>query len=189
MNDQLEVAILLVAPMLLGVLALAPWLITLLYSSEFLPAYGVLRWQMLGDVLKVASWPLGYVILANNAGGLFLVTELMIQAVFIGSLYLLLPALGLEAAGVSFALQYVFYVVLVAAVVRARYGVRVGRRGVVYSVALLVAAVTVFALASWNEWVGGSLGVVLAAASGAYALTHVARHVPKLRKFVPKRWR
>ena len=65
-NDQLEVALLLVAPLVLAVVALAPWMLTLLYSADFQVAADILRWQILGDVLKVASWALGFIILASR---------------------------------------------------------------------------------------------------------------------------
>lgn len=39
------------------------------------PAVEVLRWQVLDDVLKVASWPLGFVILAAGDGNIFFWSE------------------------------------------------------------------------------------------------------------------
>ncbi len=74
-NEQTEVALLLAGPVFLAMLGLAPWVIQLLYSSRFRPAVDVLRWQMLGDVLKVASWPLGFIILAAGDGRTFMLTE------------------------------------------------------------------------------------------------------------------
>ena len=42
-NEQAEVAILLAGPVLLAMMALAPWVIRLLYSEEFIPSISVLR--------------------------------------------------------------------------------------------------------------------------------------------------
>ena len=67
-NEQTEIALLLSAPVFIAMMALAPWVVHLLYSAAFAPAVEVLRWQILGDVLKVVSWPLGFVILAAGDG-------------------------------------------------------------------------------------------------------------------------
>jgi PST family polysaccharide transporter len=77
-NEQTEIALLLSAPIFIGMIGLAPWVIQVLYSSSFAPAAEVLRWQVLGDVLKVASWPLGFIILAQGDGKTFFWVETLI---------------------------------------------------------------------------------------------------------------
>ena len=67
-NQQTEVALLLATPVLLAMLALSPWVMRLLYTAEFAEGAMVLRWQVLGDFLKIASWPLGFILLAAGAG-------------------------------------------------------------------------------------------------------------------------
>ena len=68
-NEQTEVALLLAGPVLVVMLGLAPWVIELLYSSQFAEAANVLRWQVLGDILKVALglWALSFWRLAMAA--------------------------------------------------------------------------------------------------------------------------
>ena len=61
-NEQTEMALLLAGPVLLAMITFAPWVIHLLYAASFTPAAEVLRWQVLGDILKVASWPMGFVL-------------------------------------------------------------------------------------------------------------------------------
>ncbi len=85
-NEQVEVALLLCAPVVLAMLAFSPWIIRLLYSSDFGPAVEVLRWQLLGDVLKVISWPLGFMQQARGAGKTFLATETFAAALPLQSL-------------------------------------------------------------------------------------------------------
>lgn len=172
-NDQLEVALLLVAPLVLSVVALAPWMLTLLYSADFQMAAGILRWQVLGDVLKVASWALGFIILAHGDGKVFLFAELTTHATFIAALYLLLPALGLQAAGVAFWLQYVYYFPLVWWITRQRYGFRLRASGWLYLGGLFAVAALVSASSRWTEWAAGGVGVVLAMGAGVMALQHI----------------
>lgn len=112
-NEQTEIAILLAGPVLLAMLTLAPWILTLLYSEEFKPAASVLRWQILGDVLKVISWPLGFIILASGDGRLFMLTESIAMAVFVLVTWICLPLFGIEASGIGFFLMYLVYLSVV----------------------------------------------------------------------------
>lgn len=172
-NDQLEVALLLIAPLLLAVIALAPWLLTLLYSADFQTAAGILRWQVLGDVLKVASWATAFLILAAGDGKLYLFTELTTHAVFVGAVYLLLPLMGLESAGFAFWAQYAYYFPLVWWIAWKRYGFRMRAYGWLYLGGLFAAASLVSASARWSEWAAGAVGVILVIMAGGLALRSI----------------
>ena len=76
-NHQTEIALLLAGPVFLAMMALAPWVIRLLYTASFLPAVEVLRWQILSDVLKIAAWCLGFLFLALGDGKTFLWTKFL----------------------------------------------------------------------------------------------------------------
>jgi len=107
-NEQTEIALLLSAPIFIAMLGLAPWIIHLLYSAEFVTAVEILRWQILGDVLKVASWPLGYVIVAAGAGRTFFWTETTTMLLMGGMIAGLAPSMGLQITGISFLAAYVY---------------------------------------------------------------------------------
>ena len=106
-NEQSEVALLLAGPVFVVMLGLAPWIIELLYSDQFGGAVTVLRWQVLGDILKVASWPMGFIILATGDGRTFMLTESLSIAAFVGLTWVGLPRIGIEAAGIAFVGMYV----------------------------------------------------------------------------------
>jgi len=182
-NDQLEVALLLVAPFVLAVVALAPWALTLLYSADFQVASGILRWQILGDVLKVASWATAFLMLAASDGKLYLFTELTTHAIYLGGLYLLLPVFGLEAAGLAFWAQYVYYFPLVWWIAHRRYGFRMRASGWLYLGGLFAAAALVSLSSQWSEWAAGGVGVLFSAGAGALALRHIHAQTGAL-----KRW-
>lgn len=112
-NEQTEVALLLSAPVFIAMLGLAPWVINLLYSPAFAPAVEVLRWQILGDVLKVASWPLGFVIVAAGKGKTFFWTQTTSLTLMGGMIAVLAPHLGLPSAGISYLAAYVYLTPLV----------------------------------------------------------------------------
>lgn len=106
-NEQSEVALLMAGPVLMVILALAPWVIWLLYSAEFAEAAVLLRWQILGDMLKVVGWPLGFIVLASGHGKTFMFTQSLQMGVFTCLVWFGLPLMGVEATGPAFAAMYV----------------------------------------------------------------------------------
>lgn len=178
-NEQTEVAILLAGPVLLAMLAMAPWVIQLLYSEEFLPAINVLRWQILGDVLKVVSWPLGFIILASGNGRTFMLTESFAMVVFVAITAIMLPIIGVQATGVSFLAMYVFYLPLVYWLAKRRTGfswISTIKRDFVV---LTLCAVVVALLGVWNVWLGLIIGLIITAIMGGLALVRLA-HMAEL---------
>lgn len=174
-NEQTEVTLLLAGPVLLGMLALLPWVISVLYSEEFAPAADILRWQILGDVLKVISWPLGFIILAAGAGRTFMLSETAAMAVFVSGTWLTLPWLGIQATGVSFLLMYIVYLPLVYWLACRRTGFRWQPSVMRDALVLCMAAIIVAACGSWNEWLGALLGLLVAGGFGVVSLLRLAR--------------
>ena len=108
-NEQVEVALLLALPGICGTLAAAPFIVPLLYSEQFSPATDVLRWQVLGVLLRVASWPMGYLLLAKGKARLYLGTELSYNLVHAGLVWVCVQIWGLPGTGIAFLGLYIFY--------------------------------------------------------------------------------
>lgn len=117
-NEQVELSLLLAGPGVLFTVALAPWLIALLYSPDFTEAAQLLRWQCLGILLRVASWPLGYILVARGEARLFLVTEAVAHVVHMLAFWWLVRHQGLEGAAFGLVACYLFYLPLIYLVVR-----------------------------------------------------------------------
>ncbi|MCV2877673.1 O-antigen translocase [Sedimentimonas flavescens] len=169
-NEQTEVALLLCAPVLLAMLGLAPWVIRLLYSNDFGPAVDILRWQLLGDILKVMSWPLGFVLLARGAGKTFIFTETTGIATFVLGIALLMPTLGVIATGTAFLAMYVIYLPLVWLVARWTIGFRWSRAVKAQATLLMFAAVGIELSSRWSTHAGAATGLTLAIATGLWTL-------------------
>jgi enterobacterial common antigen flippase len=110
-NEQTEMGVLITLPGVLATIVLAPWILQLVYSREFIPATDVIRWQILGVALKVVSWPLGFIALAKGRGGLFIAIETSFAVVQIALLYFCIQWWGFEGAGVAMFLFYVLYAI------------------------------------------------------------------------------
>lgn len=174
-NEQTEVALLLAAPVLLAMLALAPWVIRLLYSAEFMGAVEILRWHVLGDILKIVSWPLGFILLASGSGKTFMGTEWLSMALFFILTLVLLPTLGISATGVSFFAMYLVLLVVVWALAVRRTAFTWSSRVKLYGVAILSCASAIHILAQRSEVAAAALGVGLAVGSGLFAMARLAQ--------------
>jgi len=116
-NEQTEVGLLVATPGILATLAFAPYVIHLFYSAQFIPAYEVLRWQILGIFLRVVSWPLGFMLLAKGKGRVFFWTEFIANGIHLILIWIGLSLFGLVGTGMAFFLLYVTYTVLIFTVV------------------------------------------------------------------------
>lgn len=123
-NEQLRLVLLLAGPIILGMLALVPYLVPLVYSRQFVPAVALLEWQLLGDLFKFASWTMSFVILARAGSTTFFVTELAGGALLLGTSGLGLHWFGLAGVGGSFALTSAIYCLLCWALLRRAIGLR-----------------------------------------------------------------
>lgn len=116
-NEQTEIGILLALPGLLGTLALAPLVVQLIYSKEFLPAADILPLFVLGVFGQVVTWPLGYILMAKGAKGLYAITETISHAVRLLLSLALLSYMGLKGLALAMPILYVMVALLMLPVV------------------------------------------------------------------------
>jgi antigen flippase len=184
-NEQTEVGILLALPGLVATLAFAPWIMTLLYSKEFVGAAELLPWFILGVFGRVVSWPMGFIMLALGEGKWFAVSE---TASFIlhGVLaFLLIGLLGLWGVALAFALLYVFVTGFVAAIafrlIRFCWSMPVLRT--LLEACAFVGMAFIFAKIA-QGWVAGLLGGVLTVGAFLYTARGLARRLGESHRLV-----
>ncbi len=94
------------------------FIIKTLFTVEFLPVTALFFWQLLGDVLKVASWILGFNLLAKKMTVAFIVTELFsLSITYFSSLYLV-NIFGTEGVVMAHAFTYLVYLILLGMIFR-----------------------------------------------------------------------
>ena len=107
-NEQTEVGLLLAGPGVMATITFAPLVIRLFYSASFEPAVEVLRWICLGMVLRVACWPMGFIMISKGATKLFFVSELLCNLTYLGLAWAGIAMFGLVGTGMGFFGLYVF---------------------------------------------------------------------------------
>lgn len=92
-------------------------LVIWLFTADFGPMKELFGWQLAGDVVKVASWVLGYILIGRAAAKPFVLSEVA----FSGSLVLLTWALtgliGFKGVALAHFVNYVLYLLVMALVV------------------------------------------------------------------------
>ncbi len=93
-NHQTEVVLLMAMPGLLITLALAPWLVRLFYSGAFAGATILLRWFILGCLVRVIYAPIAFIQLAKGRSLLYFLSEAFINISALAATFLLLKLNG-----------------------------------------------------------------------------------------------
>jgi O-antigen/teichoic acid export membrane protein len=106
-NQQAEMAILIVAPIMAIFLVFINPILAILYSSKFFGISGMMQFFALGIFLKVVTWCMGYMILAKGDSKLFLFSELAANAYNLGLNLIFYKEFGLDGIGVAFITSFI----------------------------------------------------------------------------------
>lgn len=126
-NQQVEISTLLITPLILALVALLPLAIRIVYTVEFLPIIGFIKWYFMGILFKVSYWSLGYIIMAKGDSRTYLFTELTSCLLF-GCLAV--PGyyfFGLEGLGGSYLVSHFISLIYYYVVVRRKYNFKFRR--------------------------------------------------------------
>lgn len=120
-NQQAEVALLILAPILTVFLIFINWVVILFYSTTFLPVDSMIHWAALGVFFKAASWPIAYLIIAKGNTRLFFINEVVANIYMLGFSLAGYLLWGLEGLGISFFASYLLYLAQVFILARIKY--------------------------------------------------------------------
>jgi len=101
-------------------------IIYMLFTSEFRDMRELFAYQMIGDVLKVSSWLLAFLMLAKARAALYITSEIVFAALFVGLTIILVKSYGLVGSSMAHAANYAIYLMLM--LLYARYELGSGNR-------------------------------------------------------------
>jgi O-antigen/teichoic acid export membrane protein len=120
-NNQAEIALIILGPIILGFILFIKWIITVLYSHEFLNVSEMVIWAAVGMFFKAMSWSIGYLFLARSGSKLFFWNEL-ITNIYLTLINILFYWIwGLTGLGISFAIIYCIHFLQVYFVAKVKY--------------------------------------------------------------------
>lgn len=125
MSHQIKVVMWIVVPMAMIMCVLAPWVVKILYSAEFLPVAPLVILAAAGIVMRGVSFCMAYVIIASGRGRVYLFTEVVgvIICVVLNTFGYL--HWGMAGVGLSFTFYYAIYCAIVGWTVRYKLGVEI----------------------------------------------------------------
>jgi polysaccharide transporter, PST family len=88
---------------------LRDFIVSVLFTPDFRPMITLFAWQLTGDVIKIGSWILGYILVGRASTGAFVVTEVLFSVSLVLVTMLLTPRYGLQGAVISFSLNYLIH--------------------------------------------------------------------------------
>jgi O-antigen/teichoic acid export membrane protein len=112
-NQQAEIAILILAPILMVFLVFINWVVILLYSTKFIAINEMIYWAALGVFFKAASWSVAFIFLARGSSKLFFWNEFISNIYMLGLNLLGYKFMGLMGLGVSYMVGYILYLIQV----------------------------------------------------------------------------
>ena len=72
-----------------------------------------MAWQLVGDVLKVTSWVLAYIMVSKAMTRLYICTEVIFSILFVLLTYQFSSMYGVEGAVMAHAANYLIYLLVV----------------------------------------------------------------------------
>jgi antigen flippase len=174
-NEQTQVSLLLAGPGVIGTIVLAPLAMAVFYSHDFAAAAGPLRWLCLGMMLRVVSWPMGFIIIAKGWQKTFIAVEIVATILHVGLAALLVPQFGVDGACIAFFGLYVFHTVLVYIIVWIACEFRWSATNLnLLALFIPMTALSFTGFIVLPFWEATWLGLVVTALSCLYSLFHLA---------------
>lgn len=177
-NQQAEMVLLILTPILIMLIATMPFLIKLLYTSEFLPVVLFANWMLLGILLKGLVWPVGFIFPAKGNLKLFGIIEISAMAFNIVINILGYHIYGLEGLGITFIIGYFFGLALTLLFAHKVYGFKYSKETIHSFTVNLILVSTVFLVSYFLKgparyFVGGIVVII----SGVYSYNELDKRL------------
>jgi O-antigen/teichoic acid export membrane protein len=120
-NQQTEIALLILGPFVIIFLIFIKWVVILLYSNNFTAVDTMIHWAILGVLFKALSWALGIYLLAKGVGKLYFWNAILFEVFFLSINILGYKFGGLTGLGISYLVGYLFSALQVFIVCKIKY--------------------------------------------------------------------
>ena len=84
-------------------------IIKILFTEEFLPMKELMFWQLVGDVIKIGSWIISYMMLSKAMTKIFIITEAFFALSIIPLSVLFMKYFGFKGIAIAFAINCLLY--------------------------------------------------------------------------------
>lgn len=120
-NQQAEISLLIISPIILVFLVFIKIVILIIYSTKFMAIDVMVSWAAIGMIFRALGWAIGFVILAKGDNKIFFWNELITNIQMLLLNILGYYFLGLEGLGISFMVSFFIYLVQVYFISKRKY--------------------------------------------------------------------
>lgn len=121
-NQQAEVGVLILSPILAIFFIYIKWIVVVLYSNKFIAVNDMIHWAALGIFFKVASWSIGMLFMAKGTAKLFFWNEIISNSYMFPLNILGYYFWGLEGLGISFLISYIVHLIQLYSITFIKFG-------------------------------------------------------------------
>jgi len=95
-----------------------PFIIRILFTSDFMPMLPLFKYQLMGDVLKISGWILSYLLVAKAKIKIFITTEIIFSISFVLFSIFFINIVGLKGVTMAYAFNYLLYLLTMIVIFR-----------------------------------------------------------------------
>jgi len=128
---------------------------------------------MLGDIFKIMSWPMGFVIMALGRGGLFIVTQVTWNLVYLLFIWFGLDKMGILAAGIGYCVSYAVSLVVTWIMVMRLINFSAKTQNVLFFAALILAVGLILPVVYYVPHMAYVVGVLITIPFGIYSVYRI----------------
>ena len=161
-NEQSEIAILILSPILILFLVFIHWGVILLYSKDFVGVISMVHWSTLGIFFKALSWALAFVFIAKGVSKIYFWNEVLANVYMLILNVLGYFYFGLTGLGISFLIGYFLYFVQVFCICKKLYDFEFSRGLIkIFLIQFLLALISFIAVYCFNSYIAYSVGFIM----------------------------
>lgn len=161
-NEQVEIAILILAPILVAFLVFVNWGMIILYSKDFIGAVPMVHWATLGIFFKALSWAIAFIFLAKGASKTFFWNELLANVYILITNILGYYYFGLTGLGISFLICYFIYFVQVLWISNRLYAFKfTSSSWKIFLIQFTIALICFIAVYCFYTYISYSVGIIM----------------------------
>jgi polysaccharide transporter, PST family len=94
------------------------YVIIIAFDEKFTPMVELFKWQLIGDVIKIAAWLLSYLMIAKAMTKYFVFTEIIFSTTFVIFSIVMINSFGLIGMTYSFVINYILYLLTIYLIVK-----------------------------------------------------------------------
>ncbi|WP_262148667.1 oligosaccharide flippase family protein [Chryseobacterium foetidum] len=177
-NQQGNVALIILGPILTIFIVFINIAIILLYSEKFLPISTMMQYSAIGVFFKAASWLLGFVVLSKGSTKIYFWCELLANIYMTILNCLGFYFWGLDGLGISFIVGYILYLIQMLVVTNKFYGFHFDGNFIkIFFIQLLVAGLGLLCMRITSNiifsYIMGSILIIIASSFSLYNVNKI----------------